>query len=158
MKNHHTIQKRIGIVASVVLLLCASGCLTMNSDLPGALRSDLSAADTEVIGRASVEKNHWFFLFGLIGETPKDMFSEDLKAQVKAAGGDGMSNVKYESIRSCGDMAISYFTCNILVPQSYMVSGDIVRIRKSALPGTPLALSQESTTVQKRIADNTQVY
>ena len=123
MKNHHTIQKRIGIVASVVLLLCASGCLTMNSDLPGALRSDLSAADTEVIGRASVEKNHWFFLFGLIGETPKDMFSEDLKAQV-----------------------------------SYMVSGDIVRIRKSALPGTPLALSQESTTVQKRIADNTQVY
>ena len=94
MKNHHTIQKRIGIVASVVLLLCASGCLTMNSDLPGALRSDVS----------------------------------------------------------------SYCTCSILVPQSYMVSGDIVRIRKSALPGTPLALSQESTTVQKRIADNTQVY
>ena len=71
MKNHQTIQKRVGVVASVVLGLCASGCLTMNSDLPGALRSDLSTADTEVVGRASVEKNHWFFLFGLIGETPK---------------------------------------------------------------------------------------
>lgn len=125
-------------------LAVSSGCYTVNAELPGAIRSDVTAADTEPAGTVHIEKGHWYLLWGLIGSPPADVFAADLKKEVRAKGADGVANVTYESQESCGDLIIGGLTCSLISPRTLSLKGDLVRIKKPPLPGKPLALAEPS--------------
>ncbi len=122
-----------------LILTCAaaSGCMTVNAELPGTLRADVAAADTERIGQLSIEKGNWFFLYGLLGSPDKTFLSADIAKAVQAKGGDGVANLKYESSEGIVDMVIGACSFGCVDPRSYKVTGDIVRIKKPPLPGKP---------------------
>ena len=123
----------VGITA--LSLLASSGCFTVNAELPGALRND--KPETEKIGALNIEKDNYFFIEGLVGEPPRDFFSTEIKKQVQAKGGDGVSGLTYESSFGCFDLIIGGCTLGCVAPRSYKVTGDIIRIKSGRLPGKP---------------------
>ena len=132
--------RTIAGLAQVTLLATAalvSGCFTVNSELPGTLRGDVGSADTERVGTMSIEKNHWFYVYGLVGETPKDFFSTEIKKAVQQKGADGVANLNYQSELGCMDLVISGCTIGCVTPRTYKITGDIVRIKKSPVAGKP---------------------
>lgn len=124
----------------LVVALGASGCFTMNAELPGVLRADIPVDERENLGPVTVEKKHWFLVHGFFGKVPPDFLAADLKAAVQKRGGDGVAGLKYESEHSCGDTAIGVCTLGCLVPRTYRVTGTIVRLRSPRLPGRPAKL------------------
>ncbi len=139
-------MKALAHRACALLMMPATGaCVTVTADLPGAIRSDVTAAETEPVGTVVIEKGHWYFLWGLVGSPPADVFAADLKKQVRAKGADGVANVTYESQESCGDLIIGGLTCSLVVPRTLSLKGDLVRIKKPPLPGKPLALAEPAT-------------
>ncbi|OGQ18110.1 MAG: hypothetical protein A2138_11645 [Deltaproteobacteria bacterium RBG_16_71_12] len=123
-----------------LLTLGASGCFTMNAELPGVLRNDLTPADHESLGAFTVEGRHWFLIDGLFGKPPRDLLAADIRAAVQKRGGDGATGLSYESEHTCGDTAIGTCTLGCLVPRSYRIKGTVVRIRAPRLPGRPAKL------------------
>jgi|GEM_PF-1055791 len=136
------ILARLSLLGTIAL---ASGCFTVNADLPGTLRGDVASTDTERVGTLSVEKNHWFYVYGLIGETPKDFFSTEIKKAVQQKGADGVANLSYQSELGCMDLVISGCTIGCVTPRSYTITGDIVRIKKSPVPGKPAKVATVDT-------------
>lgn len=129
--------KRLRPLLLVAAAVAVSGCYTVNADLPGTLRGDVADSDVERVGTVTIEKSQWFFLWGLVGETPKDFVAEELKKQVQAKGADGVANITWQSQFGCVDMLASACTAGCVTPRSYKVTGDIVRIKKSPLAGKP---------------------
>lgn len=125
------------VVVTVVASLAGSGCYTVNADLPGTLRADLSDADMERVSVASVEKGQWFFLWGLVGETPRDFVSAELAKQVQSKGADGIANLTWKSEFGCTDLLFAGCTGGCVTPRTYKVTGDIVRLKKAPLAGRP---------------------
>ena len=123
------------LVASVLAL--ASGCMTLNAELPGTLRGDVPKGDTEKVGDLKIEKNNMYLLWGVanLGAPDKKVFEEEILKQVKAKGGDGVANLKYDANEGCVDLLLSTCTVGIIAPRQYTLTGDIVKIRKEALPG-----------------------
>lgn len=139
-----------GKTMSKLLFLClltsaTSGCFTVQADLPGTLRGDISEPEVEKLGTLEIEKTNWFFAWGLVGAPPKDFFSTDIQKAVQAKGGDGVANLKYESQEGCVDWGISGCTGYLVAPRTFKVTGDIVRIKKSPLPGQPAKVASPST-------------
>jgi len=137
---------------AAVAVVGASGCYTVNADLPGTLRGDVADSETERVGTVTIEKSEWFFLWGIIGETPKDFVAAELKKQVQAKGADGVANITWQSQFGCLDLLASGCTAGCVTPRSYKVTGDIVRIKKSPLAGKPAKAAEaplppSSTTV-----------
>lgn len=132
------------ILTLVALLAMITGCYTVNASLPGTLRNDVKSDQTEKVGSLNIEKTNWFFLFGLIGSPPEDVFATEIKSQVQARGADGVANLTYEAKSGCVDLLISYVTCQLVAPRSYQVSGDIVRIKAAPLPGKPAKAADAS--------------
>ena len=130
----------------VVVVALTSGCMTVNADLPGTLRGDVAEHEVEKIGELRIEKGNWFFLWGLVGEPPADFFATDIQKAVQAKGGDGVARLKYESQESCLDWGLTRCTFALIIPRSYIVSGDIVRIKKPPLPGRPAKVAGPSTS------------
>jgi hypothetical protein len=130
-------SKILSLAAVVFAVVGSAGCYTVNAELPGTLRGDVSSTDTERVGNLTVETGHWFFLYGLVGETPKDLVSAELKRQVQAKGADGVANLTWESEFGCLDLVISQCTLGCVTPRTYRVKGDLVRIKKAPLPGRP---------------------
>ena len=128
---------RLSAVVLACVLSLATGCYTMNADLPGTLRTDVSNDETEKVGTFTIEKTNGWLLGGLVGAPATDFWTADLQREVKAKGGDGAANVVYESQFSFVDMLLGCVTCSIYVPRTYKLSGDIVKIREVALPGSP---------------------
>jgi hypothetical protein len=126
---------RFSAVLACVLGL-ATGCYTMNADLPGTLRTDVSNDETEKVGTFTIEKSNGWLLGGLVGAPPTDFWTADLQREVKAKGGDGAANIVYESQFSFVDELLGCVTCSIYAPRTYKLSGDIVKIREAALPGS----------------------
>jgi hypothetical protein len=129
--------KRLRPLLAAVALVGASGCYTVNADLPGTLRGDVADSEVERVGTVTVEKSQWFFLWGLVGETPKDFVAEELKKQVQSKGADGVANLTWQSQFGCVDLLASACTVGCVTPRSYKVTGDLVRIKKSPLAGKP---------------------
>ena len=130
------------LISAAVLVLAAvpaAGCYTVEANLPGTLRNDVKVDQTENVGQVNIEKGNWFFLWGLMGEPPKDFFSKELRQQVRAKGGDGVSGLTYESQAGCVDLIIGGLTFGCISPMSYKVTGGIVRIKTAPLPGKGLA-------------------
>ncbi len=127
-----------------IAALVASGCFTLNAELPGVLRSDVAPAEHERLGTFSVEKRHWFLLDGLVGAPPRDLLSAELRAAVQKRGGDGAIELRYESEHTCGDVAIGTCTLGCLVPRTYRVHGTVVRINAPRLPGRPAKLVERA--------------
>lgn len=118
-----------------VALIALPGCFTVNADLPGTLRSDVTKDDVETVGRFDVQKGNSFLFWGLTGQPPPDFIASELKREVKAKNGDGVQNLEYHSEFGCMDILLSSVTCGILAPRTFRFTGDIVRIRKPALSG-----------------------
>lgn len=111
------------------------GCFTVNADLPGALRSDVTKDDVETVGHFDVQKGNTFMFWGLTGQPPPDFISTELAREVKAKNGDGVQNLEYHSEFGCMDMILGTVTCGILSPRTFRFTGDVVRIRKPTLAG-----------------------
>ena len=132
--------------ATAVALACGlTGCYTVNAELPGTLRGDVPAGEVEKVGVITIEKGNMFFLWGLAGGPSKDVFSAEIKRQVRARGADGVTNIQYDAQTGCIDLIIGGVTCGIVSPRSYKMTGDLVKIRAAPLPGTPLADAQPIT-------------
>lgn len=116
------------------LLGLLSGCLTMNTALPGALRHDLEEQDVEPIGHFQLEVHHSFAPLGL-GTVPGDPLREQILEAVKARGADGVRNLRLESYHSFSDVVTRWMTCHFVQPRTYRLSGELVRIRTAPLPG-----------------------
>jgi hypothetical protein len=130
-------MRHVNILASLVVAAVAgSGCYTVEAQMPGTLRGDVGAADVEKVGTVKLEKGNTFLFWGLTGSPPPDFFSADLKAAVKAKGGDGAQNIVYESQTSCGDLFIGCITCGIADPREFTLSADVVRLKNAPVPGT----------------------
>ena len=142
------------LIAIALSLAALTGCYTVNAKLPGTVRTDVSADQTEKVGSLSYETTHWYFIAGLIGAPAEDVFSEEIKKQVQARGADGVANLTYEAKFGCLDIVLTACTCNIIAPRTYTVSGDIVRIKAAPLPGKP-AKSADASDVKAE--DATQV-
>ena len=121
----------IALVAFIAT--ASSGCFTVNASLPGALRND--KAETEKVGTLDVETSNYFFLWGLVGSPPQDLFAQEIKHQVQAKGADGVANLTYESNFGCFDLILGSCTLGCVTPREYKLSGDIVRIKAARLPG-----------------------
>lgn len=134
-------------IITLSLLLAASGCFTVNAQLPGAIRND--KPEVEKVGQVNIEKTNYFFIAGLIGEPAPDFFATELKKQVEAKGGDGVANMQYESSTGCVDLIISTCTFEIVTPRDYKLSGDIVRIKSAPLPGKTSAKTVSAPTAEK---------
>lgn len=142
--------KRLGVSTVLALAISAlTGCYTVEANLPGTLRNDLKPDQTETVGKVKIEKGNWFFLWGLMGNPPPDFFSTELKQQVKAKGGDGVSGLTYESQAGCVDLLIGALTGGCISPMSFTVSGNIVRVKTSPLPGKSLAQSDGADATAK---------
>ena len=124
-------------IALTLVLLTATGCFTVNASLPGTLRGDVEATDVEKVGSFTYETGNWFFLWGLVGAPSEDFFSKEIRQQVLSKGADGVSNLAVESKSGCLDLLITGCTCSLIAPRSYVVKGDLVRIKKPPLPGVP---------------------
>ncbi|MDP2344188.1 MAG: hypothetical protein Q8O67_24735 [Deltaproteobacteria bacterium] len=146
-------MRAFGLLFVVVALVGSSACFTVNADLPGTLRGDLQPADYERIGDLKIEKGNWFFLWGLVGEPPADFFSKDIQKAVQAKGGDGVSNIKYESQEGCVDWGLVRCTFGLVAPRSYVITGDIVRIKKPPLAGKPAKVATSPAPNAPVVAD-----
>ncbi len=129
------------VLVPLIATFVASGCYTVNASLPGTLRSDVAQQDYERIGVVTIEKNHWFYIYGLVGEVPPDFFAPEIKKAVQQKGGDGLANINYQSEFGCLDLIISQCTAGCVVPRTYKLTGDIVRIKKAPPPGRPPAVA-----------------
>lgn len=136
MKNLKNLLRAAALLAVTV---SAAGCYTVDANLPGTLRGDIKADQTETVGKVNIEKGNWYFFWGLTGAPANDFFSAELKQQVKAKGGDGVANLTYESQEGCFDLFIGSITGGCIGPRSFKLTGDIVRIKTSPLPGKSLA-------------------
>lgn len=121
----------------VVAACWATGCYTVEANLPGTLRNDVKAADTEPKGTLTIEKTNWFLFWGLVGAPAPDFFSAEIKRQVQAKGADGVAKLTYESQDGCADLLVGGLTLGIVAPRTYKVTGDLVRIKAAPLPGKP---------------------
>ena len=65
------------VVTAVAVLVVGTGCFTVNAEIPGTLRGDVASDETERVGVLAIEKNHWFYVFGLVGE-PHHLLDEEL--------------------------------------------------------------------------------
>lgn len=135
--------------------LASSACFTMNADLPGTLRGDVANGDVERIGSISYETGHWFYLWGLVGAPPRDVFAAEISKQVRAKGGDGVANLRYEGEFGCIDIGIGGCTGGCIMPRTYRVTGDVVRIKKAPLAGRPPKMSMLSSSTQTLAAVTT---
>lgn len=131
------LKRLASLLAVAVTVVGASGCYTVNADLPGTLRGDVAESDVERVGTITVQKSQWFFLWGLVGEAPKDFVAGELKKQVQAKGADGVANLTWQSQFGCVDLLAMGCTGGCVTPRSYKVTGDLVRIKKSPLAGKP---------------------
>ena len=118
-------------------LTLSAGCYTVNADLPGTLRGDVATADTEKLGSFTVEKTNTYFLKGLIGAPGADFFGSEISEEVRTKGGDGVANLVFDSQMAPVDVLVGCVTCNIVTPRTYKVTGDVVRIRRVPVAGTP---------------------
>jgi hypothetical protein len=130
-----------------IIALGAAGCYTVNAQLPGAIRND--KPEVEKVGQVNIEKSNYFFLAGLVGDPGPEFFAAELKKQVQAKGGDGVSNLTYESQLGCVDLIITGCTIGIVAPRSYKMSGDIVRIKSAPLAGKTSVKSVSASTAEK---------
>lgn len=135
------------ILIAFALLALSTGCFTVNAALPGTLRNDVKSDQTEKVGSLNIEKTNWFFIGGLVGAPAEDVFSGEIKSQVQARGADGVANLTYEAKTGCLDLIIGGLTCSLVTPRSYVVSGDIVRIKAAPLPGNPAKSADASGVV-----------
>ena len=149
-------MRHILILSAMVAAL--SGCFTVNADLPGTLRTDVTPEQTEKVGSLSFEDTHWYFIAGLVGAPPEDYFSTEIKKQVQARGADGVANLTYEAQSGCLDLVIQGCTCSIIAPRSYKVTGDIVRIKSAPLPGKPAKSADASDATQNNSTQVAQGY
>lgn len=133
------------LVSCSLLVLLLSGCFTTRADLPGTLRADVTPTETEKVGTLEIEKTNWFFLWGLAGAPPRDFFANDIQKAVQAKGADGVANLKYESQEGCIDWGVSGCTGYLVAPRTFKVTGDIVRIKKSPLPGKPAKVATSAS-------------
>ena len=142
--------KRLGVSTVLALAISAmTSCYTVEANLPGTLRNDLKPDQTETVGTVKIEKGNWFFLWGLMGNPPPDFFSTELKQQVKAKGGDGVSGLTYESQAGCVDLIIGAVTGGCISPMSFTVSGNIVRVKAAPIPGKSLAQGNASASAER---------
>ena len=137
------------LAAIVVLSLATQGCFTVNASLPGTVRGDVASSDYEKVGTLNIEKNHWFYVFGLLNAPAENFFADDIKKQVQAKGGDGVANLTYEAQTGCMDLVCTGCSSNIISPRTYKVTGDIVRMKKEAVPGKPVASAPVAPSTEK---------
>jgi hypothetical protein len=116
-------------------LVALPGCYTVNADLPGTLRSDVTKDDVERVDHFDVQKGNTFMFWGLTGQPPPNFVSDVLKDEVKKKNGDGVQNFEYHSESGCMDILLGSITCGIIAPRTYRFTGDVVRIRKPTLAG-----------------------
>ena len=145
-------MNKLSCTTLLALVIASTGCFTVNADLPGTLRNDVTSADTETLGQLSIEKGHWFYIAGLVGAPDKDFLAPEITKAVQAKGGDGVANLRYEASEGCVDMIIGGCTGGCIYPRSYKVTGDIVRIKKAPLPGKPAKVSALETPQPEQVA------
>jgi hypothetical protein len=129
-------MRRALIVA--VLLFAAvwqSGCYTAHANLPGALRTDLEDEQVVITDRFAHEHSQLFLFYGLVGETPDDVFSSALDEAALRAGADGAANVVFHAGFTPMDYIISTISFGLVVSRTYRLEADLVRLRAPALPG-----------------------
>ena len=123
---------------ALVTVVALSGCYTLRAQLPGALRADLADEDVQIVGAFRTEVHAPFLLWGLYGAPPEELVQEDLLRQVEAAGADGVANLLFESYFTPVDVLLNGVTLGVLSPRTYVVRGDLVKLRRGPLPGEPL--------------------
>lgn len=141
-------RRRLATAAAAVSLtaLLASGCLTSRSALPGVLRSDLADQEVTVVETVDVTHTHFFLLWGLAPDAPEDLFRDDIQAAVQNAGADGLANVRLDSHYTVVDGVLNMVTLGFLVPRTYRLRGDVVRIAAPPKKGRAILPSRKGGT------------
>ncbi len=125
----------------VATALLGSGCLTSRSAMPGVLRSDIPSKDVTVVDTVDVSHTHLFLLWGLAPDAPEELFRSDLVRAVSAANADGVANVRINSHYTVGDTVLNLISLGFLVPRTYRIRADIVRLRGPEKRGAPVKAS-----------------
>jgi hypothetical protein len=120
------------------MLVLASGCFTMRSDLPGTLRADLDARDVEVLGDLDFEVTQPFFAFGLVSAATPNLFAREIEREARAKGADGVRALRIEATFTVTDLFVACAGCGgaLVATRTYRIRGELVRIKKPPLPGT----------------------
>jgi hypothetical protein len=141
MTIQHTLRAgsrtALWLTTLALLTAVATGCFTMDANVPGTLRTDLSKTDYEKVGEIKHEYSHWFFLWGLVGQPEPDVFANIMKTEVQKKGADGVANFTLEGQWGCFDLGVGCVTLGIISPRTYNISADIVRVKTTPLPGKP---------------------
>lgn len=125
------------LTTSALLAIVATGCFTIDANVPGTLRTDLAKTDYEKVGEVKHEHTQWFLFWGLVGQPDPEIFANIMKAEVQKKGADGVANFTLEGQWGCFDLGVGCVTLGIVSPRTYNVSADIVRVKTTPLPGKP---------------------
>lgn len=125
------------LTSALLALALASGCLRLHAHLPGTLRADLD--DEQVIVRDSIDVEHtrFYLLWGLLPLSDDDELTLAAREQALAAGGDGLANLVFEARFTPVDYVLQVLTLGVLMPRTYRLRADVVRIDAPPLPGHP---------------------
>lgn len=122
----------------VAFALLSSGCYTLRAQVPGALRGDLEDEEVVVTGAFDAEVTRLYVLWGLVPMGPEDDLALALTEAVEEGQADGVANLVFETRFTITDLVIQTITLGVVVPRTYRLRGDVVRIQASPLPGRPL--------------------
>lgn len=122
--------------------LVASGCYTTRATIPGVLRNDIDKSALTDLGPLRVERTQWFVMGA--GGASSDFLAREIEDQVAKVRGDGVRSLRYETEFSLLDVIVSRCTLGALVPRTFRVTGQIVRIRRD--PASADTSSQATTT------------
>lgn len=111
-----------------LIIFVASGCYTTRANIPGVLRDDIDKSALTDLGPLRVEKTQWFVMGR--GEASRDFLAREIEDEVAKARGNGVRSLRYESEFSVLDLIVSRGTLGLLVPRTFRVTGEIVRIRR----------------------------
>lgn len=126
------------VVGALVAASLASGCFSMRTQLPGAVRADLDDEQVIVHGRVDVEVSRVYLFWGLLPLGDDEALALALRDNAVQQGGDGVANLVFDTYFSPVDVMLQTITLGILAPRTYRLRGDVVRIRAAPLPGRRL--------------------
>jgi hypothetical protein len=114
-------------VFAVACALLMAGCFTMRYEIP----SEQPRASYDVIGSFEVQKRASWLILGLIPMREVEV-AELVAEAVEREGGDAATNVVVTAQYDGTDVIVSLLVGGIYNTRSYLVTGDVVRLRAAA--------------------------
>ncbi|MFZ9889622.1 MAG: hypothetical protein ACO3JL_19175, partial [Myxococcota bacterium] len=122
------------LATAIVLGLQLAGCCTVQSSLPGTLRTDVSSEDMTPVGSFDHEETHAFVPCGL-GTSPETEMRKALLAEAHRQQADGVAELSF-TVETSPLSCLVGRICPVFQTRTYRLRGKLVRLQVPALPGT----------------------